>query len=157
MEHLWAPWRMEYILSSKSEGCIFCDKSAEDQDEANYILLRGECNFVILNSWPYNPGHLMVAPYRHAADLEDLSNEGLWEHSDMVRRCVQGLKRALHPEGFNIGINIGTVAGAGVIGHIHTHIVPRWGGDVNFMSVISDTRVLPEALASTYHKLKEGI
>lgn len=157
MEHLWAPWRMEYILSSKSQGCVFCDKPAENQDEANYILFRGERNFVILNSWPYNPGHLMVAPYRHAAELEDLSDEELWEHSDMIRRCVAGLKTTLYPNGFNIGINIGGVAGAGVIGHIHTHIVPRWGGDVNFMPVISDTRVLPEALASTYRKLKGRI
>jgi ATP adenylyltransferase len=157
MEHLWAPWRMEYILSSKSQGCIFCDKPAENQDEANYILFRGERNFVILNSWPYNPGHLMVAPYRHVAGLEDLSDEELWEHSDMTRRCVAGLKATLHPDGFNIGLNIGGMAGAGVIGHIHTHIVPRWGGDVNFMPVISDTRVLPEGLASTYRKLKGGI
>ena len=157
MEQLCAPWRMEYILAPKTEGCIFCDKPLQNCDEDNYILYRGERNFVIMNSWPYNPGHVMVAPYKHAAGLEDLSDEELKEHWELVRSCVARIKNGFHPDGFNIGINIGKVAGAGVLGHVHTHIVPRWVGDVNFMPVISNTRVLPEALASTYRKLKEEL
>jgi ATP adenylyltransferase len=153
MEHLWAPWRMEFILADKPEGCILCDKPGEEQDKPNYILYRGERNFVILNSFPYNPGHLMVAPYRHVASLEELNDEELWEHFDMVRRSIKALRRVFNPAGFNIGMNIGRSAGAGIDGHIHTHIVPRWQGDINFMAVISDTKVLPEALASTYEKL----
>jgi ATP adenylyltransferase len=153
MEHLWAPWRMEFILADKPEGCILCDKPGEEQDKPNYILYRGERNFVILNSFPYNPGHLMVAPYRHVASLEELNDEELWEHVDMVRRSTKALRRVFNPAGFNIGMNIGKPAGAGIDRHIHTHIVPRWQGDANFMPVISDTKVLPEALASTYEKL----
>jgi ATP adenylyltransferase len=153
MEHLWAPWRMEFILADKPEGCILCDKPGEEQDKPNYILYRGERNFVILNSFPYNPGHLMVAPYRHVASLEELNDEELWEQFDMVRRSIKALRRVFNPAGFNIGMNIGRSGGAGIDRHIHTHIVPRWEGDTNCMPVISDTRVLPEALASTYEKL----
>jgi len=153
MEHLWAPWRMEYILGEKEEGCIFCDKPKENEDAENYILHRGEKNFVILNRYPYNPGHLMVAPYSHVASLDKLSNEELLDHFRLVDRCVAILGEVLSPSGFNIGINLSKVAGAGVEGHIHTHIVPRWEGDTNFMPVISDTRVIPETLAETYAKL----
>jgi ATP adenylyltransferase len=148
---------MGYILMPKSEECILCEKPKEKEDESNHILYRGEHNFVILNYWPYNPGHLMVAPYRHIPSLEELSDEELWEHCDILRRCVRGIDRAFHPSGFNIGINIGKVAGAGIERHIHTHIVPRWEGDTNFMSVVSNTRVVPEALAATYQKLKGEI
>ena len=157
MDHIWAPWRMEYILSPKSQGCIFCDKPAENRDDSNYIILRGEHNFVMLNSWPYNPGHLLVVPYKHAAGPEELSDEELLEHWHMVSRCTKGLRELVQPNGFNIGINIGRVAGAGVLGHVHTHIVPRWEGDMNFMPVISSTRVLPEALVATYQKIKGNI
>jgi ATP adenylyltransferase len=154
METIWAPWRMEYILMEKSEGCIFCQKPRENLDEANYILHRGERNFVILNSYPYNPGHLMVAPYRHVARLEELTDAELGEHFDIVRRSTKAITEELHPHGFNIGINLGRVAGAGVEGHVHTHVVPRWEGDTNFMPVIAHTRVLPEALTSTFARLK---
>ena len=157
MEYLWAPWRMEFILAEKSKGCIFCWKPKEKEDETNYILYRGEKNFVILNSYPYNPGHLIVTPYRHVSSLEDLANEELWEHFDLVRRSTKVLRRVFSPAGFNIGINIGKSAGAGIDGHVHTHIVPRWEGDSNFMPVTSATKVLPEALASTYQKLKGQI
>jgi ATP adenylyltransferase len=146
---------MEYILSDKQKGCIFCNKPKEGKDEQNLILYRGEKNFMILNNYPYNPGHLMVAPYRHIASLEELSAEELYEHFDIVRKGVKTLKEALNPHGFNIGINLGKVAGAGIEGHIHTHIVPRWDGDTNFMPVIAETRVLPEALAVSYAKLRE--
>ena len=157
MEHIWAPWRMAYVIGEKERGCIFCDKPKENKDSDNLILYRGERNFIILNNYPYNPGHLMVAPYRHVAHLEELSPEELYEHFDIVRRSIKALKEVLNPGGFNIGINIGKVAGAGVEGHIHTHIVPRWEGDTNFMPVIAETKVLPEALASTYDKLRGNI
>jgi len=148
---------MEYILMEKPKECILCQKPKEDHDESNYILYRGEKNFVMLNSWPYNPGHLMIAPYRHISGLEQLTDEELWEHFDTVRRCAGALKRLLNPKGFNIGLNMGRAAGAGIEDHIHTHVVPRWEGDTNFMPVTSDTRVVPEALASMYQKLKGNI
>jgi len=157
VEQLWSPWRIEYIRMEKPEGCILCQKPEEDKDESNYILYRGKGNFVILNSFPYNPGHLMVAPYRHVSSLEELTDEELWEHVDITRRSVRALKRVFNPEGFNIGMNMGKAGGAGIEAHIHTHIVPRWQGDTNFMPVISNTRVIPEALASTYNKLKGEI
>ncbi|MCL0088256.1 HIT domain-containing protein [Dehalococcoidia bacterium] len=153
MEHLWAPWRMEYILGEEERGCIFCEKPKQGTDAQNYILHRGERNFCMLNIYPYNPGHLMVAPYRHVARLEELNDEELLEHFRLVGRCVSVLRETVSPSGFNIGINLGKVAGAGVEDHIHTHIVPRWEGDTNFMPVISHTRVLPEALAETYARL----
>ena len=157
MEHIWAPWRIEYVLREKEKGCIFCDKPKEDKDSDNLILYRGESNFVIMNNYPYNPGHLMVAPYRHIADLQGLSAEELYEHFDIVRRSATALREALNPDGFNIGINMGRVAGAGIEGHIHTHIVPRWQGDTNFMPVIAEIKVIAEALAATYAKLKGKI
>jgi ATP adenylyltransferase len=157
MEHIWAPWRVEYIRMEKPPECILCKKPQESDDEANYILYRGKRNFVILNSWPYNPGHLMVAPYRHVASLEHLDDEELLEHFDIVRRSTSMLRRIFNPNGFNIGINLGRTAGAGIEDHFHTHIVPRWEGDTNFMPVIHDTKVIPEGLASTYSKLKGNI
>jgi ATP adenylyltransferase len=157
MKKIWAPWRVEYIRSEKAKGCIFCQIPAENKDEKNYILFRGKTSFVILNNYPYNPGHLMVAPFRHLATLDDLTNEELFEHFDLVRKSARAIKEAYKPEGFNIGMNLGRVAGAGVEGHVHTHVVPRWNGDTNFMPVLSDTKVLPEALASTYAQLKEKI
>lgn len=155
MEKLWAPWRMEYILAEKTEGCILCQKPAQDNDEANYILHRGQKNYVILNKYPYNSGHLMIVPYRHFDSLEELTAGERHEHLDMVSRAIAVLRRELSPEGFNTGMNIGKAAGAGIADHIHTHIVPRWQGDTNFMPAISDTRVVPEALAETYRKLKD--
>jgi ATP adenylyltransferase len=157
MEHMWAPWRMEFILNEKPSDCILCQKPGEDDDECNLILYRGRLNFVILNKFPYNPGHLMVAPYRHIATLEDMNDEELLDHFSIVRRCTKALRGALDPAGFNIGINLGKVAGAGISDHAHTHIVPRWSGDTNFMPVLADARVLPEGLASTYTKLKGTI
>ena len=157
MEFLWAPWRMEFILKPKPSECVLCEKLRENTDEANYILLRAKNNFVIMNSWPYNPGHLMVAPLRHVAVPEDLRNDEMFEHHDIVRRCLRAIRQVLNPGGFNIGMNVGKVAGAGIADHIHTHIVPRWEGDVNFMPVINDSRVVPEALTSTYERLKGQI
>ena len=157
MEFLWAPWRMEFILKPKPSECVLCEKLGENNDEANYILLRAKNNFVIMNSWPYNPGHLMVAPLRHVAVPEELQDEEMFEHHDIVRRCLRAIRQVLNPGGFNIGMNVGKTAGAGIADHIHTHIVPRWEGDVNFMPVINDSRVVPEALASTYERLKGQI
>ena len=145
---------MEYIEMDKSGGCILCEKPKEDSDVANYILYRGDKNFVIMNSYPYNPGHLMVAPYRHVASLEELTNEELHEHIEIVSRSIKVLRQVFKPGGFNIGINMGRIAGAGIEDHFHTHIVPRWQGDTNFMPVLSDVRVLPEALTDTYQKLE---
>jgi len=154
MEHIWAPWRIEYIKMEKPAGCILCDKPGQNSDAENYILYRGNKNFVIMNSYPYNPGHIMVAPYRHVASLDELTDSELHEHIEIVRRSTKILREVFNPGGFNIGINLGRVAGVGIDEHVHTHVVPRWQGDTNFMPVISGARVVPEALAETYHKLK---
>ena len=154
MEHMWAPWRIEYILSEKDAKCIFCEKPNQDRDRENLILYRGNKNVVMLNRYPYNPGHLMVAPYKHVSELDILDDEELLEHIRLVSKCVVMLRKEVSPEGFNVGINLGRVGGAGIEDHIHTHIVPRWNGDTNFMPVISDTRSVPEALDATYAKLE---
>ncbi len=153
MKQIWAPWRMKYILMEKAKGCILCEKPRQNNDTTNFILYRGDKNFVMLNSYPYNPGHLMVAPYRHIANLEELTDEERNEHFEIVSRSIKVLKQVFNPTGFNLGINVGRIAGAGIDEHIHTHIVPRWQGDNNFMPVIADTKVVPEALAETYKKL----
>ena len=154
MERIWAPWRIQYLQMKKPEGCILCEKPGQKKDTQNYILYRGDKNFVVLNTYPYNPGHLMVAPYRHVANIEELTEEERNEHFEMVCRSVRVLRQVFNPGGFNIGINVGKVAGAGIDEHFHTHIVPRWQGDTNFMPVLADTRVVPEALTDTYQKLK---
>jgi len=154
VERIWAPWRIDFILGEKPEGCILCQRPKEKDDKACLILHRGQKNFVILNKYPYNPGHLMVSPYRHVPDLDALTDDEMLEHFDLVRRGIRALRKAFEPAAFNVGINIGKSAGAGIGDHIHTHIVPRWEGDTNFMPVVADTRVVPEALASTYDKLK---
>lgn len=153
MKRIWAPWRIKYVNMQKPEGCILCQKPSEKADVENYILYRGQHNFVIMNSYPYNPGHLMVSPYRHVATPEDLPEDERHEHFDIVTRCVTVLRETFHSTAFNIGVNLGRVAGAGIEHHFHTHIVPRWQGDTNFMPVLADTKVLPEALADTYRKL----
>ncbi len=154
MKHIWAPWRIEYIETQRDAACILCEKPRQTSDAENYLLYRGEKNFVILNSYPYNPGHLMVAPYRHVGTLEEMTDEELHEHFIIVSRGVKVLKEVFNPGGFNIGINIGRIAGAGIEGHVHTHIVPRWQGDTNFITVVPDVRVIPEALADSYRKLQ---
>ncbi|MCL0057917.1 HIT domain-containing protein [Dehalococcoidales bacterium] len=155
MKQIWAPWRMEYILMKKPEGCILCDKPRQNSDTQNYILYRGDKNFIIMNTYPYNPGHLLIVPYRHVANLEELTDEELHEHFKIVSRSIKLLKQVFNPDGFNIGINIGKVAGAGIEEHFHTHIVPRWQGDTSFMPVLAEVKVIPEALAETYKKLKD--
>ncbi len=154
MKQIWAPWRMEYIQEEKAGGCVLCEAPRQNNDAANCILYRGDKNFVIMNRYPYNTGHLMIVPYRHIASLEELTDEERHEHFDIVSRSIKVLRQVLSPGGFNLGINIGKAAGAGIEDHVHTHIVPRWEGDTNFMPVISDVRVVPEDLAETYQKLK---
>jgi len=153
-ERLWAPWRLEYIKSPKPEGCILCDKPAEADDAAAYIVYRGERCFVILNAFPYNNGHVMIAPYEHTGTTEDLPPETALELMQLTQRTIRALREVYGPEGFNIGINQGKAAGAGVEDHIHQHVVPRWDADTNFMPVIGSTRVLPQSLADSYRALR---
>ncbi len=153
MKYIWAPWRIEYIKSQKPEGCILCDKPKQDKDAENYILYRGKLNFVMLNAYPYNPGHLLIAPYRHADSLIELTEKERNEHYALVSRGVEVLKKAFNPAGYNIGSNLGKVAGAGIDDHFHSHVVPRWQGDNNFVPVLADVRVIPQALQDTYKDL----
>lgn len=156
MEHLWAPWRMTYIdpKGAKEQGCIFCVKPQENRDEENLILYRGERCFVLMNLFPYNNGHLMIAPYAHVPDIEHLDAETLTEMMLTAQKSLAALRAAMHPDGFNMGINQGTVAGAGIADHVHFHVVPRWNGDTNFMPVLAETKVMPDYLQSTYRQLK---
>lgn len=154
MDRLWAPWRSVYIGKDHGSKCIFCEKLYSSEDETNYVVERGDKTFVIMNIYPYNNGHLLVAPKRHVGDLVDLDQEESLELFQMVQRMVKVLRVAFgNPHGFNIGINLGKVAGAGIPGHFHIHIVPRWDGDTNFMPVIGDVRVISEGLDETYKKL----
>ena len=152
-QRLWAPWRLDYIKSEKPEGCIFCDLPAVDDDRSAYIVHRGERCFVVLNKFPYNNGHLMITPFEHSATLEGLGDETLLELMQLTRRSVEALGAVYGPEGFNVGINLGKIAGAGVEGHIHQHVVPRWDADTNFMPVIASTRVLPQSLEDSWEAL----
>ena len=146
---IWAPWRLAYVKDASKdieEECIFCAKPAAEDDEANLIVHRGERSFVILNLFPYTNGHLMVAPYAHLGRLQELGSETLAEMMALAQRAMDRLEQVYQPHGYNVGFNQGRVAGAGVEHHIHMHIVPRWGGDTNFMPVLGDTRVMPQSL-----------
>jgi len=152
---LWAPWRIQYIRGPKTGECFFCGKAgAPERDAANHVIARGRHCFVLLNEFPYNSGHLMIAPYRHVADLDALTPEEFADILDLTVRSEQMLKKLMHPDGFNFGFNIGAAAGAGVKDHVHGHLVPRWVGDTNFMPVLGDTRVIPEALTETTRALR---
>ena len=156
MQRLWAPWRMEYIAEAKDPlgvGCIFCALPRSNADRENLILWRGRWVFTLLNKFPYHPGHLMVAPYTHAADLNALLPDALLDLMLGVCRATACLGQAMSPEGYNIGLNLGRTAGAGVPGHVHVHVVPRWDGDHNFMPVLAETKVMPEHLLQTYDRL----
>ena len=154
MERIWAPWRMELIRQKKTTDCFFCDYIQEKQDQKNNVLERAEHCFVLFNKYPYNNGHLMVAPYKHTGELWDLDPEVRAEMFEYTVRWQVILKKVMRAEGFNIGINLGEVAGAGVKEHVHIHIVPRWNGDCNFMPVIGDTKVIPQAMSELYQELK---
>jgi len=155
MEHLWTPWRMPYLRGEegRTDGCLFC-VAPQVGDAEVHIVCRGELCYAILNRYPYNNGHLMVVPYAHVATLEDLDAETLAELMALTQRSLRVLREAYAPQGFNVGVNIGEVAGAGMAAHVHLHIVPRWGGDNNYMSTVGGTRVIPEWLDQTYERLR---
>jgi ATP adenylyltransferase len=158
-EILWAPWRMSYVEKPSTGRAdsqdIFLDLPAQNEDEKNFILIRGDSAFAVLNAFPYASGHLLVAPYRQVSELTDLDDAELLEIQKMIGKCILAVRKAFNPDGFNIGVNMGRSAGAGIPQHIHWHIVPRWHGDSNFMSVVANTRVLPQSLPDTYRRLKE--
>lgn len=157
MQRLWTPWRMAYIRDPdrKVSGCLFCllPSRGVEHDRDSLIIHRAELAYVVLNAYPYNPGHLMVVPYRHTDSYDALSSDELLEISELSQRSVRALKASSEPDAFNVGVNVGSVAGAGIADHIHQHVVPRWDGDTNFMPVIGHTRVLPELLEETYERL----
>lgn len=158
MERLWAPWRAVYVSKSADRPeCIFCAKLQDNRDEENLLLLRREHAFVLMNLYPYNNGHLLVAPNRHVGDVTELTPEEWLEIFTLTKDMVEILRRVMRPDGFNIGINLGKVAGAGIPEHFHVHIVPRWEGDTSFMTVFGEVRVIPEALSDTYAKLKKAL
>ena len=155
MDHLWSPWRYKYVTNaSPHDVCIFCSRGAQNADEENLILHRGEHNFVLLNRYPYTNGHLMITPYAHIADFEALPEEAAREMTSLAQEAVRQLKAVYRPQGVNVGMNLGECAGAGIAGHLHLHVLPRWYGDVSFMTSIGETRVLPEELSETWKKLR---
>jgi len=157
MDYLWSPWRYQYVSKAgPASGCIFCVKSSEQRDDENYIVHRAQWNFVILNIYPYSTGHLMIAPYEHLATLEAAGEAVVIEMMQLARRAEMHLREIYRPQGLNLGMNVGESAGAGVPGHIHMHVLPRWSGDTNFMTTVAETRVLPESLEVTYSKLKKA-
>jgi ATP adenylyltransferase len=154
MEHIWTPWRYTYITNvDKAPGCVFCDLLENNNDRTNLILFRGKFNFIVLNLYPYTSGHVMVIPYQHEASLAVLDAETTTEMMELTKQLQVILQGEYHPDGFNIGLNLGRAAGAGVKEHLHLHIVPRWIGDANFMTAIAEARILPEDLTETYERL----
>ncbi len=157
MEIKFTPWRMPYIVGPHDTGCILCRVPAETDDPRNLLLYRGERCFVLLNLYPYNNGHVMVAPYAHVADLGDLDPAAASELMALTQRCVRALRRVYAPQGFNLGMNLGRAAGAGIAEHLHMHIVPRWQGDMNFMPLLGGTKMIPETLEDTYVRVREAL
>jgi ATP adenylyltransferase len=161
VDRLWTPWRYQYISGAGGEkpaagDCVLCGLAQDEQsDEQNFVLHRARRNYAVLNLYPYTSGHLMIVPYAHEASLDAIDKETTDELMDLAKRAQGALREAYRPEGFNLGMNLGRVAGAGVAGHVHLHVLPRWAGDANFMSVVGETRVLPEDLTATYKKLRE--
>jgi len=157
MNHLWSPWRMEYIEKhNKEAGCIFCIAQSREDGPENLVVFRGRLAYVILNRYPYTSGHVMVVPFAHKPSLEDLDAEIRREIMELTSHCMVILKNVYKVQGFNVGANIGAAAGAGVLDHVHIHVVPRWSGDTNFMSTLGSTRVLPESLEDTYGRIRDG-
>lgn len=161
MDYLWTPWRYSYITGQDREespvtSCIFCAAAASHDDEKNLVVFRAAHNFIIVNRFPYTSGHVMVVPYAHVASLEEAPEPALLEMMRLARRCEKELRAAYRPDGLNFGMNLGKSAGAGVAGHLHLHALPRWTGDANFMTPIAETRVLPEDLAVTWRRLRDG-
>ena len=158
VQHIWAPWRMAFIKGDKPAGCFFCEAARADrsQEAAHLVLARTALSLAILNRYPYNNGHLMVAPVVHLANLEDLPPATASDMAALTQRSLRVLREVLKPQGFNLGINAGKIAGAGVADHVHQHVVPRWDGDTNFMPVIAETKVLNESLTASYQQLRAG-
>lgn len=156
MEKLFSPWRLRYVASARrdDDGCVFCHASKSRKDRENLVLYRGRTHFVILNKYPYNNAHLMIVPYQHRATLRRVPGESLEEMMSLVAKCETALRSVYRPSGINLGMNLGRSAGAGITGHYHMHLVPRWDGDTNFMTVVHGTRVIPEALSVTYRRLR---
>jgi len=158
MDYLWTPWRYRYISSEKNKGgCVFCEAVAANDDAATLIVYRGEKNFIILNRYPYTSGHVMIVPYAHVADLPSAPPEALSEMMRLAQNVQTALAKTYHPEGYNLGMNLGRAAGAGIVGHLHLHVLPRWAGDSNFMTVVGETRVEPEELSTSYERLREAL
>jgi ATP adenylyltransferase len=158
MDYLWTPWRYQYLADAKKDDrCIFCDAIAANDDAKMLVVFRGTKNYIILNRYPYTTGHVMVVPYAHVADLAAADPEVLSEMMRLAQRLKVALEKTYHPEGYNLGMNLGRAAGAGVTGHLHLHVLPRWSGDSNFMTVVGETRVEPEDLATTYEKLRSAL
>lgn len=159
MDYLWTPWRYRYISESAKDatGCIFCDAIAANDDAKTLIVRRGVKNYVILNRYPYTSGHVMVVPYAHVADLSLADPDTLAEMMRLAQRVQAALEKIYSPQGYNLGMNLGRAAGAGVTGHIHMHVLPRWSGDANFMTVVGETRIEPEELSATYEKLRVAL
>lgn len=159
MKRLFSPWRMKYIQNAKEEyqaGCFFCSALNKSDSAENLVVARGKTAFALLNLYPYTSGHMMVAPFTHQAKLEEITPETRAEMMELVSQCIVTLKRVYQPQAFNVGANIGEAAGAGVPGHVHLHIVPRWIGDTNFMSAVSEVRVLPETIEETYRRVRKA-
>lgn len=157
MKHIWSPWRMKYISSHDTpKGCIFCNAVKQKDDIENLVVARGEHAFVILNRYPYTSGHVMVVPYSHVGTLAELDKDILTNMMVLIQQCISTIDKVYKPEGFNIGANLGNVAGAGITDHVHFHVVPRWNGDTNFMTAVAESRVLPESLADTLKRLKDA-
>jgi ATP adenylyltransferase len=157
MDYLWTPWRYEYIShTGEDAACVFCAAAQSSDDKAALVVHRGKCNFVILNRYPYTSGHIMVVPYAHVATLEEMPDEALVEMIRLARAAERHLRAVYRPEGLNLGINLGRSAGAGIAGHVHLHALPRWTGDTNFMTVVAETRVLPEDLEITWERLRQA-
>jgi ATP adenylyltransferase len=157
MDYLWTPWRYAYVSTAeKTTGCVFCDAAKANDDAKTLIVYRGQHCFVILNMYPYTPGHVMIVPYAHLDELRKLSPEAATEMMTLSQRMESVLRELYHPDGINLGMNIGKAAGAGIAGHIHMHILPRWVADANFMTVVGETRILPESLDQTWKRLTEA-
>jgi len=157
MDYLWTPWRYKYIATAKDDGCIFCDAVAANDDARTHIVYRGKKCFIILNRFPYTSGHVMVVPYAHLADLAAADAETLGEMMQLAKKSQIALEGVYHPQGYNLGMNLGRAAGAGVAGHMHLHVLPRWSGDANFMTTVGETRVEPEDLETTYEKMHKAL
>jgi ATP adenylyltransferase len=155
VQQLWAPWRLEYVSGDRPQGCVLCAKADDETDEKALIVHRGDSCYVVLNLYPYNNGHLMVVPYRHVATLTELNQDERHESLDLIERATVVLGSTMGCEGFNVGLNLGSAAGAGIEQHLHWHVVPRWGGDTNFMPVIADVKVMPQHLATTWTLVRD--